>query len=82
MKKGKRMTERTGRRIVVNGKEWIYRVGRVFVNAYSGNEKKCQAIWQVKGLPHPDLLERGRQKHTSYGMLTPKEVAQWLKGDA
>jgi hypothetical protein len=69
-----------GRRIVVDGEVWTWRVGRgggVVARSEDGEVRKAKA-WDLKGLT-PDNFERGKWKETSDGMLRPREVAKWLK---
>jgi len=69
-----------GRKIVVDGKEWAYRVGKISVIAYSEDgERRCEPAWKILGLDCPDTFARGQWKKTSDGMLTPKAVAEWLR---
>lgn len=73
-----RLVRGRGRRIVVAGTTWYWRVGRSNVVARNdAGEKRCERIWTIKGLT-PHDFERGQWKRTSDGQLTPGEVAAWL----
>lgn len=70
---------RRGRRLLVNGSEWIWRIGRgggVVAYGQNGQRKYARAS-DIKGCD-PDTFDRGKHKRTSDGMLTPKDVAAWV----
>jgi len=69
---------RNCRKIEVNGKTFQYLIGRSAVVIYDDTDKRHYArVDEVKGLS-PDIIERGRYKKTSDGMVTPKNVAHWI----
>ena len=43
----------------------------------NGN-KHVAKVWEVKGV-HPDIMERGRWKKTSDGMVMPSEIEQYIR---
>ena len=71
---------RKSRRVHVNGKVWIYRVGKGGgVVIYGPNDERISmyASW-LKGQT-PDLFERGQWKKTSDGMLKPRHVKRFIE---
>lgn len=73
-----RTVGRRGRRIVVAGKAWIWRLGKAYVVAHADcGERRFAAAHEVKGVT-ADSWERGKWKRSSDGQLTPADVARWL----
>ena len=66
------------RRIVVDGCTWLYHVGRSNV-AFRGPRTFVATVGEVKGLGDSDLVERGRRKVSSDGMICPADIAAFLK---
>lgn len=68
------------RSIKVEGEEYRYLVGTstVAVQLPRGGGTVHTTPWEIKG-GTPDLVERGRRKKTSDGMVTPREVADWIR---
>jgi hypothetical protein len=68
------------RKIVVDGIEWKYEIGRGSVIARSEyGDRLVESLWRVKGSPDPHTFERGQDKLTSAGAITPSDVANWIK---
>lgn len=66
---------RKGRRIIVNGIEWVYKVGRQAIVAHSESGKR-RFTWAHELKPE---FERGQWKRTSDGAITPRDIEAWLK---
>jgi hypothetical protein len=70
----------SGRLIVVSGIKWKWKAGKDWVEARSETgEKILGQIWKVKKCSSPDIVDRGRWKKTTDGMLTPKDIEEWIK---
>ena len=68
------------RKLVVGGAVWWWLYGsRVCIWDPDGAKHTVPA-WTIKGVT-PDTLERGHWKRTSDGMLTPFEVADYIKSE-
>ncbi len=65
------------RRIVVDGCTWLYHVGRSNV-AFRGPQTFVATVGEVKGIDS-ELVERGRWKVSSDGMICPADIATFLK---
>ncbi len=65
------------RRIVVDGCTWRYHVGSSYF-AFRGPRSFVATVGEVKGLHDSELVERGRWKVSSDGMITPRDVASFL----
>jgi hypothetical protein len=79
-KNAARFLMRPGRVIVVGGRKWKWKCsyqGTMKAYCENGNVAIGHA-WNIKGMSNPDIFERGQWKKTSDGMLTPKEVAEFL----
>jgi len=70
-------SKRKGRRIVVNGVQWVWKLGaRGHVLAYDEfGDRKCEHASKIKGIT-PDEWDRGQQK--KYSRLLPSEISKWL----
>lgn len=71
--------KRKGRNIIVDDVCWKYIVGQG--NAVAHSEKGvrlCEDLDKIKGLL-PDLVVRGRWKKSGDGMVTPKDIEQWIR---
>lgn len=71
------MSKRSWRKIVVAGVDWTYYVGKCAVEARCGERKIVGQLHDVAGLT-PYVFERGRDKRTSDGMITPRQIAAWI----
>ncbi len=68
-----------GRLIEVAGVKWRYKVTAGSVIAYSEKgQRELEDSWKIKGFNSPSVFERGQRKRTSDGVITPKEIANWL----
>ena len=72
--------KRKGRLIVVDGVKWKWRVGkRCGTVAYSEHgERRLTHASIIKGISY-DTFDRGQWKGTMDGMITPADIAEWLK---
>ena len=71
---------RKGRRIVVDGITWVYKIGRQYVVANSElGERRLATVDYVKFGEECDLVHRGRYKISSDGSVYPNDVLNWLK---
>ena len=70
---------RRGRRLLVNGSPWVWKIGRGGgVVAYGPRgQRECAHASIIKDI-NPDAFCRGQRKGSSDGMLTPKEVTAWI----
>jgi len=69
--------KRKGRRIVVNGVQWVWKLG-AGNNVLAYNEfgdRKCEHASRIKGVT-PDEWDRGQWKKCS--RLLPSEISKWL----
>lgn len=72
--------QRGSRRVHVNGKVWLYRVGRAGgVVIYGPNDEHVAThAAHIKGQWAQDF-ERGQWKRTSDGMLKPRHVKRFIE---
>lgn len=68
------------RKIVVDEKEYKYKVGRGSTNIRDLETWKSISVSNhiLKGIT-PNTFERGQHKKTSDGMVLPSEVSKWIK---
>jgi len=66
------------RRITVAGVEYRYVVGTSFVKISGPALSRAVPLTEIKGLGW-DVIERGRHKQTSDGMVRPLEVAAYIR---
>lgn len=68
------------RKIVVDEKEYRWTGGSAYVVVQDTNGKRVlgASACEIKGIT-PDVWERGKWKGTSDGMITPGEVAAFIK---
>ena len=74
---------RMGRKIIVNGIEWRWRVGKwggVTMRSETGERLFADAS-TIKGQSDPEIFARGQYKRTSDGMVTPREIAQFINAN-
>ncbi len=66
------------RKIHVKGRDYRFRVGKQNV-VIRDNEDKARVV-RISEITRrtPDVLERGRWKGTSDGMVTPHLIAKWI----
>jgi len=70
-------SRKTGRLIIIDNIQWKWKVGKSgFVFAHSQNGQRL--------FDHADKItgrdfERGQQKRTSDGMVTPADIENWIK---
>ena len=73
------------RKLVVDGSTWLVRVGTSAMEARNGTAKLVIPLDRVTGRTW-DVLERGRHKKTSDGMVTPsmmeRAIRTAVKGEA
>lgn len=67
------------RKIVVGRTEYRYVVGKNFVKIVGPDASWAVPLTDIKGLSG-DLIARGRRKQTTDGMVTPAEIAAYIKG--
>lgn len=68
------------RKIVVDGKEYKWRCGRMYVVVKGESKSWHMPAWDLVGVS-PDTFDRGVRKGTQDGMVTPRMVAQWIKNN-
>ena len=80
--KAEKFAKRTGRHLVVDGWQWIWKLGRGgHVLAYrEDGVRTSEHAGIIKGTT-PDIWDRGRHKKTSDGRLLPSEVTKWLRSE-
>lgn len=62
------------RKLVVDGKEYTYTVGKDFaIVKFEGRKIATIFLHEIKD------VERGRWKKTSDGMITPSEIAEYIR---
>ena len=66
------------RNITVDGALHRWKCGRSYVVIKGPTLEGLFTCGQIKGLP-PDLVDRGRHKITSDGMVMPGEVATFIR---
>lgn len=67
------------RKLDIDGNEWRFKVGRSFLDIRSPDGRSFKpTVAKVKGV-EPEAIERGRRWGTSYGMITPSDVVNWIK---
>jgi hypothetical protein len=73
------MSKKAIRLITIDGNKWKYVVGRCFVKIWPPNGKS-KIVWchTVKGVD-PYVYERGQWKQTSDGMITPKDIENYIR---
>jgi len=68
------------RKVHINNQEWQYHIGQGTVVIQSPDGKKSyHKIHLVKGVCEPDIIDRGRYKRTSDGMVKPSEVKNYIE---
>lgn len=68
----------SNRKIVVDGREWKYKIGRqhVVANAVDNNEKQLVDFSALMGYSW-DEIDSMRRRHGLH--ITPKTIADWLR---
>lgn len=73
------LSKRTGRNLMVAGKNWKWQLGKTNVVAYCENGTKLVApAWTVKGVSQ-EVYERGKWKRTSDANVLPSDVVNWIE---
>ncbi len=69
----------TKRRIVIDGVLWIYNVGKSYVKATNTvtNERRVVDLSKLTNMDW-DTIEKGKWRRWFH--VTPKHIADWLKG--
>lgn len=71
------------RTITVDGLKWYYHVGTDSLEARAAETNGSH--WKLWGSlseitkRSPETIERGRHKKTSDGMVTPRQIAGWIR---
>lgn len=75
------MTEapaRKARRLYIHGRPWWYKVGRTYAVIWNPvGRKHAVELDALRGLTH-DLIDRGRWKKTTDGMIRPSHVERYI----
>lgn len=67
------------RKIVVDDQDWRWRVGRNRVIIMGPNgERHYPTIFTITGC-NDDIFGRGQWKKTSDGMITPRQIANYIR---
>lgn len=72
--------KRRGRKIVVDGVNWKYVIGRCNIVAHSENgERKHSDLSVAKYGKYTDSFYDDRYDLSRHGSLTPSDIEKWLK---
>jgi hypothetical protein len=70
------------RHLVIEGEKWSYSIGRGAAVLVAPNGHKSVVFLKTLTGRDPDLIDRGRRKKTSDGMIMPAEIKRYIRGHA
>jgi len=68
------------RKIIINGDTYKYIIGKGNVVIWAPNKKKIVVDFSTLTGRSWDAIERGQWKNTRDGMITPKDIANYIQG--